>query len=78
MAEVELIVIDIDLLLGGIAHPIEDDLTKVREVNQVFPVSVGFQLKYPDMIFVKFFTPAHFYNFENLPQKTRKSQHFGP
>ena len=32
----------------------------------------------PDMIFVKIFTPAHFYNFENLPQKTRKSRHFGP
>ena len=23
----------------------------------------------PDMIFVNLFTPAHFYNFENLPQK---------
>ena len=29
-----------------------------------------------DMIFVNFFTPAHFYNFENLPQKTRKSRHY--
>ena len=45
MAEVELVVIDIDLLLGGVAHPVEDDLTKVREVDQVVPVSVGFPLK---------------------------------
>ena len=38
MAEVEFIVIDIDLLLGGGAHPVKDDLTEVREVDQVVPV----------------------------------------
>ena len=49
LAEVELVVIDIDLLLGGVAHPVEDDLTKVREVDQVVPVGVvgvGFPLKF--------------------------------
>ena len=45
LAEVELVVIDIDLLFGGVAHPVEDDLTKVREVDQVVPVSVGLRLK---------------------------------
>ena len=45
MAEVEFIVIDIDLLLGGVAHPVEDDLTKVREVDQVVPVGGCFRLK---------------------------------
>ena len=39
LAEVEFIVIDIDLLFGGVAHPVEDDLTEVREVDQVVPIS---------------------------------------
>ena len=38
VSEVELIVVHINLLLGGIAHPIQDDLTEVREVDQVVPV----------------------------------------
>ena len=50
---------------------------------RLLPICIHAQLKMlsiwtADMIFVKKFTPAHFYNFENLPQKTRKSGHFGP
>ena len=47
MSEVELIIIHIDLLLSGIAHPIQNYLTEVREVDQVVPVSFFFQLKHP-------------------------------
>ena len=31
-----------------------------------------------NIIFVKYFTQAHFQNLENLPQKTRKSRHLKP
>ena len=44
VSEVELIVVHINLLLGGIAHPIQDDLTEVREVDQVVPVCLPIEI----------------------------------
>ena len=44
VSEVELIVVHINLLLGGIAHPIQDDLTEVGEVDKVVPVCVPIEI----------------------------------
>ena len=37
-----------------------------------------FHYSTPDIIFVKFFTPAQFQDFENYPKNARKSRHFKP